>query len=311
MSNLQIYRVKEHKTAYAFKNNQLVHISVVARGLACDCVCVACGRRLIARKGPERIDHFAHAVDTECSGAAETALHLLAKELFKELTSVVLPQYKFEKEKVLKRSYAPVRHEQIVANGGEVPISMAFIEQAEDRFTPDITLESNSKRLFIEIAVTHKVDRNKLRHIRKQGLPAIEIYLDLADAILSREELYTKLKNDINSKRWLFHPKQREAERIFIDKVRAAMRNARKPAIKTQRNTLTRPQTHIPTPNGARNEGFSNAQMDRMRYEFFLKFRRQPTDEEAPKLQAILYGNRMATWSNEPSYASIKGKRED
>lgn len=150
-----------------------------------------------------------------------------------------------------------------------------------------------------------------MRHIRKQGLPAIEVHLDLADAILSREDLYTKLKNDINSKRWLFHPKQREAERIFIDKVRTAMRNARKPAIKMQRNTLIRHQTHIPTPSGAGNKGFSNTQMDRMRYEFFLEFRRQPTDEEALKLQAILYGNRMATWSNEPSYASIKGKREN
>lgn len=306
MSTLENYKTIEHKIAYARKGNQLVHISNVARGLKCGCVCVACDGQLIARKGRKRIEHFAHAADISCFGAAETVLHLLAKELFKELSSIALPPYKFEKEKILKRSYTLVRHEKIVAKGGEASISKVFIEQSQGRFTPDVILESNTKKLLVEIAVTHTVDKIKLRHIRNKGLPAIEIQLDLADAIMSRVELCAKLKNDINSKRWLYHPEQRKEERIFIDKVRAAIRHSRRPAIKMQQGTLIKPQPHISANSREKREGFSNVQMDRMRYEFFLRFKRQPTDEEVLKLQAILYGGRSLKRSNEPSYAFLK-----
>jgi hypothetical protein len=304
MSVLENYKIIEHKTAYALKGNKLVHISEVARGLICNCVCVVCGGQLIARKGEVRVQHFAHAADTDCFGVAETVLHLLAKELFKELNSIVLPQYKFEREKVLMRTNTLVQHKEVVAKGGQAHISKVFIEQSEGRFTPDVTIESNSKRLLVEIAVTHKVDKIKLRHIRKKGLPTIEIQLRLADAILSRDELRDKLEKDINSKCWLYHPDQRKEEFIFINKVRTAIRNSRRPAIKPQQSIPTK--RNLSGNNWVKSEGFSNAQMDRMRYEFFLRFKRQPNDEEASKLHSILYGNRLVKLSNEQSYASIK-----
>ena len=300
----------QHKTAYALKNGQITHISNVSRGLECGCICVACKGQLVAKKGSEKVHHFAHTADPNCLGAAETALHLLSKELFKELNSIVLPQYNFSKERKLKRNYHVITHEEVIVKGGEAEITRALIEQTEVRFKPDITLESNSKKLFVEIAVTHKVDRNKLRHIRKCGLPAIEIHLDLADALLSRDELRNKLQADLASKRWLFHPKQREAERIFFEKIRDAIRKSRAPAISTQRKTPTRSEKYIPITNGVSTKDYSNAKMDRMRYEFFLKFRRQPTIEEESNLQTILYRNRIATVSTEPGYALIKGKRE-
>lgn len=304
MSRFGSYKTVEHKIAYALKGSQLVHISDVGRGLKCGCVCVVCGSQLIARKGRVRVQHFAHAADTDCFGAAETVLHLLAKELFRELNSIVLPQYKFEKEKVLKRSNILVRHEQIVAKGGEAYISKVFIEKSEGQFTPDVTIESNSKRLLVEIAVTHKVDKIKLRHIRKKGLPAIEIQLGLADAILSKDELRDKLEKDISSKCWLYHPDQRKEELIFINKVRTAIRNSRRLAIKPQQNISAKRQ--VLANNWGKNEGFSNAQMDRMRYEFFRRFERQPTDEEALRLHSILYGHRRVKSPNGASYASIK-----
>lgn len=300
----------QHKTAYALKNGQLTHISNVSRGLACGCICVECKGQLIAKKGSEKVHHFAHEADSNCIGAAETALHLLCKELFKELNSIVLPQYNFSKERKLKRNYHVITHEKIVVKGGEASITRTFIEQAEERFKPDITLESNSKKLFVEIAVTHKVDRNKLRHIRKCGFPAIEIHLDLADALLSRDELRNKLQTDLTSKRWLFHPKQREAERIFFGKIRDAIRISRRPAMETQSNISISPKVHLAYPNGSATGHYSNTELDRMRFEFYLKYKRQATSEEDSNLRAILYGNRVKNESSGPSYASIKGKRE-
>ncbi|GAC06206.1 hypothetical protein [Paraglaciecola chathamensis] len=37
---------------FALKDNVLVSIANVARGLACECVCPACNGPLIAKKGP-------------------------------------------------------------------------------------------------------------------------------------------------------------------------------------------------------------------------------------------------------------------
>jgi len=287
--SFHLNKVGDHKTAYAYRDNQLVHIGEVARGASCNCFCVVCGGQLIAKKGSVRVHHFAHAADTDCQGAAETALHLLAKELICNLPSIRLPQYKFQKEKRLK-SGLPIKHEAIVVQGGEALISGAKVEQPAGRVIPDITLESNSKILFVEIAVTHKVDRAKLRHIRKSGIPTIEIHLNLEDATLSREKLSLKLQNDLNSKRWLFHPRQRKAEQEYIEKVRFTLRKSRRPAINLPRNIPTQLQYRVLPCDKAGSDRLSNAKMDRMYYEFFLRFKRQPDFEEELNLEAILYG---------------------
>lgn len=309
MHSLKPNAAKEHKTAYALKNNKLVHIADVLGGLSCGCMCAACGRRLIAKKGNIRTHHFAHEAHADCANAVETTLHLLAKELFEELTTIFLPQYRFNKEKKLKNGFR-VSHESFVVAGGEVSISRTFIEQAEDRFIPDITLESNSKKLFIEIAVTHQVNKSKLRHIRRLNIPVIEIKLDHADATLTREALSIKLQTDLESKKWIFHPKQREAERIFIEKVRAAMRNARKPPVNPITNFSRSSSGHSIYSNKATLVALTNAQQDRLIYEFFLKFGRQPNADEMPRLQKIISGNTVNSLPQELSYSSIKGKRD-
>jgi hypothetical protein len=82
---------KPHLNGYAFKNAKLVHVSEVVRGLACDCTCVECRGALVAKKGTKRREHFAHAIDIDCLGAAETALHLVSKELISKLDCICLP----------------------------------------------------------------------------------------------------------------------------------------------------------------------------------------------------------------------------
>ena len=39
------------KMTYALKDGVITHISKVESGLACGCVCPACGEKLIAKKG--------------------------------------------------------------------------------------------------------------------------------------------------------------------------------------------------------------------------------------------------------------------
>jgi hypothetical protein len=84
---------------------------------------------------------------------------------------------------------------------------------------PDIILRSGEHQLVVEVAVTHRVDDNKLSRVESLGLPAVEIRLNPADACLSREELRSKLGSDIGCKHWLFHPNQREHEEAYRERV--------------------------------------------------------------------------------------------
>ena len=64
------------KVPSGVRDGELVHASAVEPGLACGCVCVECGTRLVARTRP----HFAHHAGARvCDG--ESLLHRLGKRI--------------------------------------------------------------------------------------------------------------------------------------------------------------------------------------------------------------------------------------
>lgn len=279
-------------SAYGERDGKLLHISEVSRGLACGCVCATCKEPLIARQGKQRQHHFAHATPTECQGGAETILHRLTKELLSELPAFAIPPYKIVIEARTKRGKF-ISHRADVAKGGQVAIDQVQIEQRLGDIVPDLLLICKGKALIVEVAVTHKVDRPKLRKLRQVDVPAIEIQLGWADSMLSREDLKAKLRDDIHSKHWLFHPTQREAEGEFFRKLREAraaevaelqrMREAF--ALKLQRSRQTSSQTN------AHWEPFKPTlgEYDRRSEEFYRKHGRYPTMDECQKLWPQLW----------------------
>jgi hypothetical protein len=79
------------KLPYGLREGKIVHISEVEQGLQCECICPACKERLIARKGEQRIDHFAHYNKGNCQEGLESGLHLAAKKILESCQSIVLP----------------------------------------------------------------------------------------------------------------------------------------------------------------------------------------------------------------------------
>lgn len=212
---------QDDRAGYGIRDGQLVFIGDVSRGLACNCICARCSRRLIAKKGAKRRPHFAHHERTECRGAPESVLHRLSKELLAQMDAITIPPYEFTRRRTTKTGRI-IHHEITVAKGGHVRVDRVIVEASQEGFVPDIIIESDSKRLIVEVAVSSKVTRVKLRRMRKRDLPAIEIRLDAGDSLLPREELRAKLQSDLGCKIWLFHPAQREAERAFLSKWRDA-----------------------------------------------------------------------------------------
>jgi Competence protein CoiA-like family len=213
---------------YALRAGAIVHVSEVDRGLDCGCVCGRCGNALIARKGAFRQHHFAHQGDSDCLGAAESLLHRLAKELLSNAESLALPAYIYRAKSKPRFGIPPVSIEREILAASRVSISSVAVEMSLGPIVPDLLLRSDEGDLILEIAVSHRVDRSKLRHIRRMDIPALELSLAAEDVLLSRDELLQRLIEETSIKSWLFHPAQRSAE---ADWIKARRRRSRQPRI--------------------------------------------------------------------------------
>ncbi len=286
------------QTGYGLKDGRLTHISEVSRGLDCQCACVICHQALIAKKGRKRLHHFAHKVESNCEGASESALHMLSKELISEMTWMEIPPYHFSMTR-RKKSGLLVSHNQQVANGGRVMISSVKLESYEKGFIADVLLDCFDKHLIVEIAVTHKVDRQKLRHIRRRDIPAIEIRLDTRDALLPRDELRALLQNGHEIKHWLFHPRQRPAEKVFIRKFRNHLNRKVAHQIDNRGRREEKTRSAAIQSNEANRIGYASytvSRIDEMKLrerlgeEFRRKHNRYPLMDECLRLWPKLWG---------------------
>ena len=192
--------------AYTQKG-KLVSVQQVAQGLACNCICPACKAPLVARKGSQKVHHFAHYRTPECSGALESSLHHLAKFILSHKRKLVLPPV------CIHGSDFPVQY------ASTFQYASAQVEQFIDGIQPDLILSSIYKKVAVEIAVHHVATPAKVWQLQQSRLAAIEIdvkaiHLELAgqgkgaDLIAFTE----KITMGIQHKRWLFNPKQHALE---------------------------------------------------------------------------------------------------
>lgn len=264
---------------YGLRDGLLVHIADVESGLACQCVCAACGERLVARKGRKRRHHFAHHVRTGCEGCSETILHRLAKEIFLSLPYIIVPPYDFRREKQFRYGKSVIHTERLAA-GGKVPIDAVRLEAPYPGVRPDIEIESQGKRLFVEIEVSHSVDQLKRRRLRAIDVPTIAIVLMEEDAMLPREALTEQLRDDLFSKQWVYHPREKAALAAFYQKYRAnPSRYLRRVVIEPMQPRASSKVEPLHRRGSAATDG--NKPYGRCGERYFAQFGRYPTLEQA------------------------------
>ena len=193
--------MKEPLQCFALNaNGEVVSIHEVERGLACMCVCPACGERLIARKGDVRGWHFAHQSSTEKRSCAETALHRAAKTIVQRHKGITLPAFDLVDASCLESSQTSRAPAWISFDDIDAEIHINDIK-------PDLLAWSGSQRLAIEIAVTHRVDQDKANKIAAMNLAAIEIRLDpdLKES-WTWDDLQQAVLHESNNRHWIHHP---------------------------------------------------------------------------------------------------------
>ena len=154
-------------------DGRLIDVSGFESGLITDGICPECSGSLIAKKGDQRVHHFAHYSKTNCVGALETCLHKAAKQVLvdsvKNGTSFFAPAYgnsRAEKYKyrAIDRPLLNVDCEKTV-----------FIPGQHRR--PDALAEREAGKLAIEVCVTNPMDEDRIHFYEQAGLDCIEINL--------------------------------------------------------------------------------------------------------------------------------------
>lgn len=214
------------------ESNQVVHISEMAekdRGKACECICLCCGRPLVAKLGRgKKTAHFAHLAEegrTTCSADAanESGLHKIAKEIVCKSEYICLPQVTISEQNDPNRNMEDYKQQEPLQFGKKIELHYqnAKTEVPFEGFKPDVCISfQKQKKLLIEIAVTHYVDAEKYSRIKMAQMPTVEI--NIADFIKAYKEEETesindfekKLKNaiidNIENKTWVYHSHENE-----------------------------------------------------------------------------------------------------
>ena len=197
-------------------DGNLVHIDRAERGKKCNLTCPDCHSALQARKGSQNTFHFAHISVAECETAGETPLHKLAKEVIEETGKLFLPP-------AILRT---LQGNRVIHRARQMKFDRVEVEPFQQGFRPDVigikdfieNGEKASRRLIIEIHVTHKVDEIKKERLIANGESAIEIHLCDVDRNATDQEVADLLLGGA-PREWIYH-RDVTPEQMVIDKER-------------------------------------------------------------------------------------------
>lgn len=174
------------KNTFAFNDsNDLVNIDKVDKKLNLKYSCCNCGSELIPKKGKIKQHHFSHKQDSNCS--YESYLHKVAKLKFLKAYNNALKhgnpffiEYKLEKQCSscfeLESLETNCQSKQVSKFDLTKRFNKISIEKKHKNFIADILLESTdySDKIFIEIAVTHECEKEKI----ESGLRIVEVSIN-------------------------------------------------------------------------------------------------------------------------------------
>ncbi len=206
---------------YGEKDGTLLHISEVASGLECGCICPACAAPLIARKGEIRKHHYAHHQGSDDKSCLETALHRYAKQVLENEKKLLMPDVYLHGCLVDEIGNRHERHK--LEKGVLKQLSTVTLEVQRDCYRADaVGYIEEFGELDIEIRVTHEVDSVKQEKVRSLRKPMVEINMSELPRDASPDEikeavLYTAQRE------WIYNPltgrKTAELEGEIIDAV--------------------------------------------------------------------------------------------
>jgi hypothetical protein len=189
----------------------IVGIHEVASGLACDCVCPACDRTLVARKGAKTAHHFAHhGQGSGCGLGLETNAHLWAKQVLERHKAIYLPAIRAQIGAEILERMKPTRFD----------FDSVRLETRIGDMVPDVILTKQGRDLIVEVFVTHRCDEDKIAKIRAGGVSVVEVDLSRHRTSQDEKAIERAMLKDA-PRTWLFNPKIAETEALLRTQIAA------------------------------------------------------------------------------------------
>lgn len=215
---------------FGLKEGRMLRVQEVATGLACGCICPACGHALVAKAKDSnfRRPHFAHYRDADCRAGFETSIHKAAKQLIANQLRLFLPEWDGEPD----MPNPPMLQDAVGFNHLGRPVEYpvrnmilvnASLEVARGDYIPDVTATDEEGELLIEIRFSHAVEALKRRRVQADGVRMLEIDLSrmTLNQALDTEVFSQEVLDNPKNRLWLSCPTATEAWRASRDELKA------------------------------------------------------------------------------------------
>ena len=207
------------------EDDSYVDVADVKRGKDCGCICPSCHTPLVARQGQEKEWHFAHltrkvdSTDKECDFSFYVSVRMMARQVIESGITLELPELRKSLVEYQKGTY--FRENYLITKQTEILLEDVKKEVTFSGSTVDVI--GNVKGFLFIIYFTHP-DRPipvDLQISPPQNCGILEIDLKDTDQLFrgkhQREErqldkLKDFLQNDLESKNWIFHPREQSQE---------------------------------------------------------------------------------------------------
>lgn len=193
---------------------KLVHVKSVPNGNGCGCFCPECNKPLCAKnEGIYREPHFAHIKDSDCdedvkcAGGVETVLHLMAKEVIKEIKQIRLPK-ELDSDSSDLLVFDRIDIEVKDVNTGRKPDAIGYYEGG---------------CVWIEFKKWHGVDGSKRNDIYSSNVDCVEV--DLKDLQQNIDEIKRFLvesdknrvwHNNDNYYKWVINQEKKKGKNLEV-----------------------------------------------------------------------------------------------
>jgi hypothetical protein len=211
---------------------ELRYAGEVKSGRDCDCYCKLCERNMIAINGGiKQRSHFRHEANSNCSASYESYIHWLTKEVFREISTLSLPDLSFLNLDIDFRRKLFQLFDQhnlptffrnqikdylitdINAKTKCFKIESVDIEKeiktSNGKIRVDIVVNFGNSKLFIEPYFKNPISHEKLKLIEEIGISTVSISLSefviRNNLTFSKEELIDFLSNNLQAKSWAYH----------------------------------------------------------------------------------------------------------
>jgi hypothetical protein len=217
------------------KSRELVNASQESKDNSNEYLCFHCKSDMyvVNKKEGRQRPHFRHKSDAKCQANYETFIHWLAKEVFKDIKKIILPEihYRdlnlnteqkkkfdeniqdlFVKYKVPKEFQMFYYHDNLLQKKKEMEIDNYYIESTVQSdlgdFRVDIILEVNNVPFLIEPFYTNGIDDKKYNKIESSDCTTLAV--NLAPFVRTHEFLFDLndfvnfIKNNTATKKWIY-----------------------------------------------------------------------------------------------------------